>query len=338
MYFSGSSLKRHTKGSEKECAAEEKKSLRSRERGREEEEEEGSILSLSFSSPSCRRLSAARILRNSQTRGLNLLLSFPLPPLSLLSFLSMHRFFLALIPSSASFLFLLHPLLLLWPHSFLCSPPFRHRSCSILQPLVFRLLSPCCFFHPLARETPSFQSPFYSSGLFTRCSVRLRLQSRVRPRVFDYLSCVLLLGIFSPVPVYPSVAAPKRGSQSAECQCREHARRMMDSVLLLLFFPLYYFFFLRFVLYLIVSFLSFVLSSLSIFRSIFSRLLFSLFFSLLLHSLPSLLSPVRWSETCRLRYRTGRENIARSGDASKTENRGISCIRCTVNTHWARTR
>lgn len=47
MYFSGSSLKRHTKGSEKECAAEEKKSLRSRERGREEEEEEGSILSLS---------------------------------------------------------------------------------------------------------------------------------------------------------------------------------------------------------------------------------------------------------------------------------------------------
>lgn len=198
MYFSGSSLKRHTKGSEKECAAEEKKSLRSRERGREEEE--GSILSLSFSSPSCRRLSAARILRNSQTRGLNLLLSFPLPPLSLLSFLPMHRFLLALIPSSASFLFLLHPLLLLWPHSLLCSPPFRHRSCSILQPLVFRLLSPCCFFHPLARETPSFQSPFYSSGLFTRCSVRLRLQSRVRPRVFDYLSCVLLLGIFSPVP------------------------------------------------------------------------------------------------------------------------------------------
>lgn len=109
MYFSGSSLKRHTKGSEKECAAEEKKSLRSRERGREEEEEEGSILSLSFSSPSCRRLSAARILRNSQTRGLNLLLSFPLPPLSLLSFLPMHRFFLALIPSSASFLFLLQP-------------------------------------------------------------------------------------------------------------------------------------------------------------------------------------------------------------------------------------
>lgn len=131
---------------------------------------------------------------------------------------------------------------------------------------------------PRERETPFFQSPFYSSGLFTRCSVRLRLQSRVRPRVFDYLSCVLLLGIFSPVPVYPSAAAPKRGSQSAECQCREHARRMMDSVLLLLFFPLYYFFFLRFVLYLIVSFLSFVLSSFSIFRSIFSRLLFSLFF------------------------------------------------------------
>lgn len=285
MYFSGSSLKRHTKGSEKECAAEEKKSLRSRERGREEEEEEGSILSLSFSSLSCRRLSAARILRNSQTRGLNLLLSFPLPPLSLLSFLSMHRFLLALIPSSASFLFLLHPLLLLWPHSLLCSPPFRHRSCSILQPLVFRLLSPCRFFHPLARETPSFQSPFYSSGLFTRCSVRLRLQSRVRPRVFDYLSCVLLLGIFSPVPVYPSVAAPKRGSQSAECQCREHVRRMMDSVLLLLFFPLYYFFFLRFVLYLIVSFLPFVLSSFSIFRSIFSRLLFSLFFPLFFISL-----------------------------------------------------
>lgn len=328
----------------------EEESKESRERGREEEEEEGSILSLSFSSPSCRRLSAARILRNSQTRGLNLLLSFPLPPLSLLS-----RFFRCIVSFSLSshrplaFSFCCIPLLLLlWPHSLLCSPPFRHRSCSILQPLVFRLLSPCCFFHPLARETPFFQSPFYSSGLFTRCSVRLRLQSRVRPRVFDYLSCVLLLGIFSPVPVYPSVAAPKRGSQSAECQCREHARRMMDSLLLLLFFPLYYFFFLRFVLYLIVSFLSFVLSSFSINRSIFSRLLFSPFFSLFFISLffslccfiplSSLLSPFRWSETRRLRYRTGRENITRSGDASKTENRGISCIRCTVNTHCARTR
>lgn len=150
MYFSGSSLKRHTKGSEKECAAEEKKSLRSRERGREEEEEEGSILSLSFSSPSCRRLSAARILRNSQTRGLNLLLSFPLPPLSLLSFLSMHRFLLALIPSSASFLFLLHPLLLLWPHSLLCP---RRPSATDLAPSCNPWSS--AFYLPAASFIPS---------------------------------------------------------------------------------------------------------------------------------------------------------------------------------------
>lgn len=201
MYFSGSSLKRHTKGSEKECAAEEKKSLRSRERGREEEEEEGSILSLSrFLLPRAGDFpprGSSATLKPAALIFCSLSLCRP--------FLS-SRFFRCIVSFSlsshrpASFLFLLHPLLLLWPHSLLCSPPFRHRSCSILQPLVFRLLSPCCFFHPLARETPSFQSPFYSSGLFTRCSVRLRLQSRVRPRVFDYLSCVLLLGIFSPVP------------------------------------------------------------------------------------------------------------------------------------------
>lgn len=77
----GSSLERHTKGSEKECATEEK-NLRSKERRGEEEEEEegGSIPFPSFPPPLCRRLSAARILRNSQTRGLNLLFLLPLPP------------------------------------------------------------------------------------------------------------------------------------------------------------------------------------------------------------------------------------------------------------------
>lgn len=155
-------------------------------------------------------------------------------------------------------------------------------------------------------------------------------------------------GFFRLSPFYPSVAAPNRGSQSAECQCREHARRMMDSVLLLLFFPLILFFlstfrslFNRFLPSLCFIFffdLSFYIQPLT-FLSFFSSFSFlSFFFSLLLHSLPSLLSPVRWSETRRLRYRTGRENITRSGDASKTENRGISCIRCTVNTHCARTR
>lgn len=168
---------------------------RGREGGTKEDEKkkkEAAPLLVVSSSP-CRRLSAARIFRNSQTCDFNLLL-LTLPPLRPSLFWSLGlSLSLSCSVSLAS----------------LCPPPQRSRSIlrnpwsSAFYLLAASFIPPARFLPPNLPSILPVCSPAVAS-VYVCSPPRSR-----RPRVFDYLSCVLLGDFFAVVPsvsVYLSVA------------------------------------------------------------------------------------------------------------------------------------
>lgn len=150
MYFSGGCLKRYTKGKPKENAP-----------GREEQTKEGvkrrrrrrrQSSPSSFLPPSCRRLSAARIfLPQLSNPRLQSSASHPCFPFGFLSSgFSQCTVSCSPLPPLSPSLFLSYSLCFSCI-PLLAAPPI---SLHLAQPLVFRLLSSRCFFHPLARLLP----------------------------------------------------------------------------------------------------------------------------------------------------------------------------------------